>query len=95
MLDGFAAIFLSASLGWGVGASIVTILVLQGGLTLGASSIASVMTPEIVASLGAVGGLVIATIGLKLLDIKDLKPANFIPALLLAPLFTWAVAAWL
>src|SRR5215213_1446551 len=36
LLDGFAAIALSAALGWGVGLAAVTILVVQGSLSLGA-----------------------------------------------------------
>ena len=38
VLDGFAAIALAAGLGWGVGLAAVTVLVVQGGLTLGAGA---------------------------------------------------------
>ena len=36
VLDGFASIALAATLGWGVGLAAITVLVVQGGITLGA-----------------------------------------------------------
>ena len=39
VLDGFAAIALAATLGWGVGLSVFTILIVQGGITLGAGRV--------------------------------------------------------
>ena len=39
VLDGFAAIALAASLGWGVGLSAVSVLVYQGAITLGAGAL--------------------------------------------------------
>jgi uncharacterized membrane protein YqgA involved in biofilm formation len=37
--------------------------------------------------LDAVGGVILIVLALKLLEIKDLKPGNLLPALALAPLF--------
>jgi uncharacterized membrane protein YqgA involved in biofilm formation len=42
----------------------------------------------------AVGGLIILGVGLKLLDLKDLKLANYLPALAVAPLIVWVLAVW-
>src|SRR5438128_6106821 len=39
VLDGFAALAFASALGWGVGFSVVTILVYQGGIALGASAL--------------------------------------------------------
>ena len=36
VLDGFASIALAATLGWGVGLAAVSVLVVQGAITLGA-----------------------------------------------------------
>jgi len=85
VLDGFAAIALSAALGWGVGLSIVTILVVQGGLTLGAGVFDDILVGEALAVLTSAGGITIIGIALKLLDLKDVKVGNFLPALVIAP----------
>lgn len=93
LLDGFAALALAASLGWGVGLSAVSILLYQGAITLGASGLADVLTGEPLAALVSAGGLTIVGIGLKLLEVVDVKVGNFLPALLLAPLFAVAGGA--
>jgi uncharacterized protein len=85
VLDGFAAIALSAALGWGVGLSIVTILVVQGGITLGAGVFDDVLAGEALAVMTSAGGVTIVGIALKLLDLKDVGVANFLPALVIAP----------
>ena len=85
VLDGFAAIALAATLGWGVGLSIVTILIVQGGISLGAGVFDDVLQGEALAVLTSAGGVTIIGIALKLLDIKDVKVGNFLPALVIAP----------
>jgi uncharacterized membrane protein YqgA involved in biofilm formation len=85
VLDGFAAVALSATLGWGVGLSAITVLVLQGAITLGAGLFDDLLVGEALAVLTSAGGVTIIGIALKLLDIKDVKVGNFLPALVIAP----------
>jgi len=85
LLDGFAAIALSATLGWGVAISALTVLLLQGGLSLGAGVFEDVLTGEPLDALTSAGGVLIIGISLKLLDLKDVKVGNFLPALVFAP----------
>lgn len=85
VLDGFASIALAATLGWGVGLSAITILVVQGSLTLGAGIFDDVLEGEALAVLISAGGVTIVGIGLKLLALKDVKVGNFLPALVIAP----------
>jgi hypothetical protein len=85
VLDGFAAIALSATLGWGVGLSAVSILAYQGAITLGAGFFAGVLQGEALAALTSAGGVTIVGIALKLLGVKDVKVANYLPALVIAP----------
>jgi uncharacterized membrane protein YqgA involved in biofilm formation len=85
LLDGFAAIALSAGLGWGVGLSAITILVLQGGLSLGAGAFDTILRGQALAALISAGGVLILGISLKLLELVDVKVGNFLPALVLAP----------
>ncbi len=86
MLDGFAALVFAATLGPGVLASIIVILVFQGGISLLASLGSSFFTPAMVAELTATGGVVLLAIGLQLLDIKKIRTANLLPALFVAPI---------
>lgn len=86
MLDGFASVAFAASLGWGVLFSAVPILLYQGTVTLFAHLLASVLTDPLVVEMTATGGLIIVGISLRLLDIKELRLANYLPALALAPL---------
>ena len=85
VLDGFAAIALAATLGWGVGLSIFTILIVQGGITLGAGVFDDVLQGEALAVLTSAGGVTIIGISLKLLELKDVRVGNFLPALVVAP----------
>jgi uncharacterized membrane protein YqgA involved in biofilm formation len=86
LLDGFAALAFATTLGWGVGASIITIIVVQGGLTAGAAALNHVLTTRMVDEMGAVGGVMLVGIGLRLLDIKEVRVASFLPALVVAPI---------
>ena len=85
VLDGFASIALAATLGWGVGLSIFTILIVQGGITLGAGVFDDVLQGEALAVLTSAGGVTIIGIALKLLELKDVRVGNFLPALVVAP----------
>jgi len=86
VLDGFAGMAFAASFGVGVSFSIITILVLQGGLALAGSLVGNFMSAPMVNEMTAVGGLLLIGLALTLLDIKKPRMANFLPALLIAPL---------
>jgi hypothetical protein len=86
VLDGFASIAFAASLGWGVALSSLSILIYQGGLTLFASTLAAFLTEPMIIEMTATGGLIIVGIGIKLIGLKDLRLANFVPAIAIAPL---------
>jgi uncharacterized membrane protein YqgA involved in biofilm formation len=85
VLDGFAAIALASTLGWGVGLSALSILVYQGAITLGAGFFSDILRGEALAALTSAGGVTIIGISLKLLALKDVKVANYLPALVIAP----------
>jgi uncharacterized membrane protein YqgA involved in biofilm formation len=85
-LDGTVALVFASTLGIGVAFSALTVLVVQGGLTLAASGANSVLTRRMIDELTATGGIMIIGIGLRLLEIKVIRVASFLPALLLAPI---------
>ncbi|MDF9715612.1 DUF554 domain-containing protein [Nocardioides sp. ChNu-153] len=85
VLDGFAAIAFAATFGWGVAASALTVLVVQGGLTLVGVVAGDVLPAAHVAALGAVGGVLLIGVALRLLDVKQVAVASLLPALVVAP----------
>jgi uncharacterized membrane protein YqgA involved in biofilm formation len=85
MLDGFASIALSATLGWGVALAAVTVLVYQGALSLGATLFEDLLQGEALDALTSAGGVLILGISLRLLEVADVKVGNFLPALVFAP----------
>lgn len=94
ILDGISALTLAAALGPGVLLSLVVIFVYQGGVTWIAGLLSShlaeipVDAPAIV-ELSAAGGAVVLALGISLLRLRDLRAADLLPALLLAPLLAW------
>ena len=92
-LDGFAAIAFAASLGWGVGASVLALLVVQGSLTVLGAVLGDLMPAAQVAALTATGGLMLVGVALRLLRIRQVPVGDLLPGLLFAPLLTTLVAA--
>jgi len=85
-LDGVVAVVFASTLGWGVGFSAISVLVVQGALTLTAGSADRVLTDRMVTEMTAVGGVMVLGIGLRLLDIRQVRVASLLPALVLAPI---------
>lgn len=92
-LDGFAAIAFAASLGWGVAASAIAILAVQGSLTLLGAVLGDVLPDPQLAALTTTGGLMLVGVALRLLRLKQLPVGDLLPALLVAPLVTSLVVA--
>jgi uncharacterized protein len=84
-LDGTVAVVLASTLGIGVGLSAITVLVVQGAITLGAGALDSVLTRRMIDELTATGGVMIIGLGIRLLDLRRIRVASFLPALLVAP----------
>ncbi|QMU69984.1 DUF554 domain-containing protein [Streptacidiphilus sp. P02-A3a] len=92
LMDGFASLAFASSLGWGVAFSSLPLAVYQGGLTAFAAAIGGAMDPAVVASMTAIGGILVLGVGIRLLEIKDIAVANLLPAIVLGPAIT---AVWL
>lgn len=86
VLDGFTAIAFAATLGWGVLLSLAVILVYQGGLAAGASVFATLLSDAQLREMNATGGLLLVGVGLKLLRLRDVQVADYLPAIVVAPL---------
>lgn len=90
-LDGIAALALAASLGVGVLFSAATVLLYQGGLSLGAGLFANLVpdpaTDPRILLVNGVGGLMIMGLGLDLLKVRKLRVAAMLPALVVVVAF--------
>ncbi|MEO5987186.1 MAG: DUF554 domain-containing protein [Candidatus Limnocylindria bacterium] len=87
LLDGVAAIAFAAALGAGVYLSALTVLIVQGGIAAGATLFRGAMDEATILAVTAAGGLVLMGVAVRLLDLKPVRVASFLPAIILAPVF--------
>ena len=86
MLDLVAGMMLASSLGFGVMLSAVSILLVQGGLVLLSSLIAPLLSAGAINEMTCTGSLLIVLIGTNLMGISKFKVADYLPAILFAPI---------
>jgi len=89
LLDGVASIALSSTLGIGVAFSAISVLLVQGSITLLASKLLFMQNPAVLDAVTASGGLLIVGIGTNLLEVTRIRIGNMLPAILYA--IIWAV----
>lgn len=87
LLDGVASIALTSTLGIGVAFSALSVLVVQGSLTIIASYLTFLQEPAVLASITATGGLIILGIGINLLGVLKIRVGNLVPALVYAVIY--------
>lgn len=92
MLDLVSAMMLASSLGVGVLLSAVSVFVIQGALVLFAGIIAPFMNAGAINEMTCAGSLLIVMIGTNLMGITKLKVADYLPAILFAPIIYNIVA---
>jgi uncharacterized membrane protein YqgA involved in biofilm formation len=92
-LDSFAALAFASTLGPGVILAALTVLVYQGVLTLGAGWASAALTDPMIAEMTATGGVLMLAIGLGLLEIKQIRTGNLLPAIFVAPIIV-AILEW-
>lgn len=95
VMDGVAALTLSAAMGVGVMFSAVPILIYQGGLTILAGLVAPYLSDAVVIEMTAVGSTMIIAIAINMMGLppEKIKVGNMLPAvflpLLYIPLTDW------
>ena len=90
LLDGISSCMLSVSLGLGVLFSSVPVFVYQGLLALLAHVIAPLLSDAAIAEITCCGSVMILATGLNMLHLTKIKTADLLPAVLFAPVLTWA-----
>lgn len=82
-LDGITAIVFSSSMGIGVAASAIPVLIYQGCISLFAGLLQGILSNTVILEMSAVGGLLIFGIGINMLGIKEIRVGNLLPAIIL------------
>ena len=86
ILDLISSMMLASSLGIGVLLSAGTVFIIQGGLVLLAGVIAPFMNAGAINEMTCAGSLLIVMIGTNLMGITKIKVADYLPAILFAPI---------
>ena len=83
VIDCVAAIALTSSFGFGVIFSSLSVLFIEGSLTLIATVVSPILTEYIISQMSVIGSLLIVALSLNMLGITKIKVMNFVPAILL------------
>jgi hypothetical protein len=84
-LDFFASVAFASSFGAGVFASIIPVGIYQALWTIVGLFLGNVMFPYQIAAMTVAGGVLLLGISLRLLDIKQMRVGDLLPALFFAP----------
>lgn len=93
LMDGCASIALASTFGLGVLLAAIPLFLYQGGITLAAASAQSFFTEPLITELSAVGGVILMGLGIQLLDLKEIRVVNFLPALLVVIILVYVVGS--
>jgi uncharacterized membrane protein YqgA involved in biofilm formation len=93
-LDFVASLSFASVLGWGVLLSAGSILLVQGGLTLAGALFGAFMDKPMILAMTSTGGVLLVGLGLGLLELKEVRVANMLPALIVAPLLVALGPLW-
>ena len=89
-MDGLATVAFVKTFGWGVILAALPVFAYQGTITLGAHALEGYLQNQaMLDSLNATGGLLILCISTVILDIQKVPLADYLPALIVAPVLTW------
>ncbi len=86
-LDFVSSIILASAYGIGIAIAALVLFCWQGSIYAFAGFIAPYMTPQLMAEISILGGVFLMSSGLGILQIRDCKTLNMLPALLVPPIF--------
>lgn len=93
VLDAFASLAFASTLGVGVAFSALTVLVFQGGISLLAAQLNSIISDPMMVEMTAVGGVILIGLAISsLLELKKIRVGSFLPALAVAPLIVYILS---
>lgn len=93
-LDFISSIIFGSVYGIGIAAAALVLFLWQGSIYFFAGFISPYMTPALMGEISVLGGVFLMSSGLGILQLRDCKTLNMLPALLVPPLF-YALMAWI
>ena len=93
-LDLVTSAVLAATYGWGIARAAPILFCWQGSIYLIAKLCGNVISDELLCEMSIVGGTLIAASGLSILEIKDCKTLNLLPALFVPVVFFLIKGLW-
>lgn len=95
VLDGMTSLVFGSTLGIGVALSAIPVFLYEGALVLMSGFLEPFISDVLLADLTSVGGIMILAIGFGILEIKDLKVANMLPAFIVVILIHAAMGIFM
>ena len=86
ILDGIFALIFAASMGIGVLFSAIPVLIYQGSISLASTLRKPILTDPMLNNITALGGVLIAALGLNIIGITKIKVANLLPGIVVVPI---------
>lgn len=86
-LDLVTSMVLASTYGIGIAFAAVVLFLWQGGIYFLASLAGEFMSADMMCEISVIGGFLIAASGISILEIKNLKTLNMLPALIVPPLW--------
>ncbi|MDM8533278.1 DUF554 domain-containing protein [Clostridiaceae bacterium HSG29] len=80
IVDGTTAIIFTSTIGVGVIFSAIPVFIYQGSIVLLSSFLKPLLIESVILNMSAIGGLLIIGLGLNMLDYKNIKVGNMLPA---------------
>lgn len=92
ILDGVTSMVLATTLGIGVIFSAAAVFVYQGAIIVFAGFLEPFLTGQVIREISIIGGILILSIGLGMLEIKKIKTINLLPAVFIPVIYyLWIV----
>jgi uncharacterized membrane protein YqgA involved in biofilm formation len=92
VLDGFASIALASALGIGVGVAIIPLFIYQSSITLAAIFLGNFLPENLIIEISAIGGILLIGMAINMLEIKNIKVINMLPAIVIMPVLSYLVS---
>jgi uncharacterized protein len=91
VLDGITAMILASTLGIGVIFSAVAVFIYQGSIVLFAGFLEPLLTIQVIREISIIGGILIFSIGLNMMEIVKINTLNLLPAILMPVIYYFLV----
>lgn len=91
ILDGVIAVITASTMGAGVAISAIPVFVIQGAFALSAGVLNPILVacPDVKVMLTGIGGVLVMCIGINLLEIKQMRTGDLLPAILGSLVMIW------